>query len=333
MMKAVKITKGGGLDNLTFEEHIDQKPQANEVKVNWHATSLNYHDYMVAIGALPVEEGRVPMSDGAGEVVAVGENVSTWKVGDQVMGLFFPKWTDGAPTRENTSLISGETADGFAQHSSCVLADEITAIPVGYSYAEAATLPCAALTAWRALVVEGNIKTGESVLIEGTGGMCVFALQIAKSLGAEVFATTGSTNKIDRLKQLGAKEVINYKEDEKWGKTLFKMTGGIDHVIDVGGSSTMRNSIDAVKYYGNIYSIGILGGAKGEILFPKLFFKHIHLTGLAVGSAAMQRDMVQSINEKKWKPIIDQSFDLSDLAAAFQYQASGAHFGKIVVEW
>jgi len=332
-MKAVKINKGGGLENLLFEEQTDQQPSADEVKVNWHATSLNYHDYMVATGALPVEDGRVPMSDGAGEVVAVGENVKRWKVGDKVMSLFFPNWLAGLPTPQNTRAISGETVDGFAQTFTCVSEGEITSIPEGYSYAEAATLPCAAVTAWRALVVEGNIKAGDKVLIEGTGGMCIFVLQIAKALGAEVFATTGSNNKIERLKELGATEVINYKEDERWGKTLFKMTGGIDHVIDVGGSATMRNSIDAVKFYGNIYSIGILGGAKGEILFPKLFFKHIHLTGLAVGSAEMQNDMVEFINDKKWKPIIDNSFALEDLAAAFEHQASGAHFGKIVVEW
>jgi len=332
-MKAVTIVKGGGLENLQFAEKADRTPQADEVKVNWHATSLNYHDYMVATGTLPVEEGRVPMSDGAGEVIAVGSNVKHWNVGDKVMSLFFPQWVKGLPTPQNTRAISGETVDGFAQTYTCVSEDEITAMPEGYSYSEAATLPCAAVTAWRALVVEGNIKAGDTVLVEGTGGMCIFALQIARALGAEVFATTGSTQKIDRLKKLGAKEVINYKEDEKWGKTLFKMTGGIDHVIDVGGSATIRNSIDAVKYYGNIYSIGILGGAKGEILFPKLFFKHIHLIGIAVGSAAMQNDMVQSINEKKWKPIIDKSFSLNDLAAAFEHQASGAHFGKIVVEW
>lgn len=332
-MKAIQITNGGGLENLKLTELEDQQPKANEVKVNWHATSLNYHDYMVAMGAIPVEEGRIPMSDGAGEVIAVGENVSRWSVGDKVMALFFPNWTDGKPTPKNTKLISGETCDGFAQTSTCVLEHEITAIPEGYSFAEAATLPCAAVTAWRALVVEGNIKAGDTVLIEGTGGMCIFALQIARLLGAEVYATTGSPGKIERLNELGAKEVLNYKEDERWGKTLFKMTGGIDHVIDVGGSATMRNSMDAVKFYGNIYSIGILGGAKGEILFPKLFFKHIHLIGLAVGSASMQNELVKSINELQWKPILDRSFGLEEIGDAFKYQASGAHFGKIVVEW
>lgn len=332
-MKAVQIKEGEGLNKIKLIEVAEQSPKAGEVKVNWHATSLNYHDYMVAKGLIPVEDGRIPMSDGAGEVVELGAEVSKWKVGDKVMALFFPNWLTGSPTPTNTRLISGETADGFAIQSTCLSENELTAIPDGYTYAEAATLPCAAVTSWRALVVEGNIKAGDTVLIEGTGGMCIFALQIAKSLGATVYATTGSESKIDRLKAMGAAEVINYKEDPKWGKSLYKATGGIDHVIDVGGNATMRGSIDAVKFYGNIYAIGILGGAKGEILFPKLFFKHIHLIGVAVGSAKMQNDMVNSINEKKWKPVIDKSFALDDIADAFKYQESGKHFGKIVLEW
>jgi len=152
------------------------------------------------------------------------------------------------------------------------------------------TLPCAGLTAWRALIVEGQLKPGDSVLIEGTGGMSIFALQFARMVGAKVFATTGSNEKIDQLKTMGATEVINYKEDPKWGKTLFQKTGGIDHVLDVGGNATMRQSIEAAKVYGKIYSIGILGGPKGEILFPKLFFKHLSIIGLAVGSARTSKN-------------------------------------------
>ncbi|RMG77701.1 MAG: NAD(P)-dependent alcohol dehydrogenase, partial [Bacteroidetes bacterium] len=210
----------------------------------------------------------------------------------------------------------------------------VTAIPKGYAFTEAATLPCAALTAWRGLMVEGNLRPGQTVLIEGTGGMSVFGLQLAKAAGATVFATTSSEAKARRLKDMGAEAVVNYREDEKWGKTLFKMTGGIDHVLDVGGGSTMSNSIEAVGFNGNICSIGILSnGRKGEITFPKLFFKHARITGLAVGSRLHQEEMVRAIDVFGIKPIIDRRFGFDELGAAFKYQASGQHFGKIVLEW
>jgi NADPH:quinone reductase and related Zn-dependent oxidoreductases len=332
-MKSIQIKEGEGLGKIKIIEHEIPVPASGEIRVRWHATSLNYHDYMVAKGLLPTEEGRVPMSDGAGEIDAVGADVSRWKKGDKVMSLFFPKWQHGAPTIETTRFISGETIDGYATEYSVLSSNAVTAMPKDYSYTAAATLPCAGLTAWRALVVEGQIKSGDSVLIEGTGGMSIFALQFARMAGAQVFATTGSNEKIEQLKSMGATEVVNYKEDPKWGKTLFKKTGGIDHVIDVGGNATMRQSIEAAKIYGKIYSIGILGGPKGEILFPKLFFKHLSIIGLAVGSAAMQKEMVKAVNANKFQPMLDKQFALEELGDAFRYQEKGKHFGKIVLEY
>lgn len=329
------ITNGGGLDNLKIENRPDPTPKTGEILVRWHATSLNFHDYLVAVGGIPVDNKRIPMSDGAGEVIAVGDNVTKWKSGDKVMSLFFPNWIDGAPTINKTRYISGETVDGYITEMSCISAEAVTAIPKGYSFAEAATLPCAALTAWRGLVPEGNIKAGDTVLIEGTGGMSIFGLQIAKATGARVIATTSSEEKAERLKEMGAEAVVNYKKDERWGKTIFKMTGGgVDHVLDVGGGSTMNNSIEAAKIGGSIISIGILGnGRKGSITFPKLFFKHLRLHGIAVGNRMMQEDMVAAINTSGWKPIVDHSFGFDELADAFRYQESGQHFGKIVLEW
>jgi NADPH:quinone reductase-like Zn-dependent oxidoreductase len=225
--------------------------------------------------------------------------------------------------------------DGFIAEQSCVHAASLTAIPAGYSFAEAATLPCAALTAWRGLVVEGKMKMGDSVLIEGTGGVSIFALQLAQAAGAKVYATTSSPAKAERLQEMGVEAVVNYKEDPRWGKSILKMSGGgVDHVIDVGGGSTMKQSIEAARIGGHIASIGILGGGrKGEITFPKLFFKHLRMTGLAVGSRVMQEDMVRAINLSGMRPVIDRSFGFDELADAFRYQASGAHFGKIVLEW
>lgn len=334
-MKLIAVKQPGGLDNLAVIEKADTTPKSGEVLVQWHATSLNFHDYLVAIGGIPVPEGRIPMSDGAGEVIAVGDGVQDFKVGDKVMSMFFPNWIEGRPTLAKTMYISGETVDGYITEQSCVKATAVTHMPAGYSYAEAATLPCAALTAWRGLMVEGGLQAGDSVLIEGTGGMSIFALQFAKAAGARVFATTSSPEKAERLKAMGAEAVVNYKEDSRWGKTIFKLSGGgVDHVLDVGGGSTMRNSIEAVKIGGHISSIGILGnGRKGEITFPKLFFKHIRLIGIAVGSREMQEKMVAAINANHIKPIVDRSFKMDELADAFRYQASGQHFGKIVVEW
>lgn len=332
-MKSI-ITNGGGLDNLKIIESEAPAPKAGEILVHWHATSLNYHDYLVAIGGIKVPDNRIPMSDGAGEVIAVGEGVTKWKTGDKVMSLFFPNWIDGKPTPAKTQAISGESFNGYITEQSTISAESVTKIPNNYTYTEAATLPCAALTAWRGLVTEGNIKPGDKVLIEGTGGMSIFGLQIAKMAGARIFATTSSPAKAERLMAMGAEAVVNYREDERWGRTIFKMTGGIDHVLDVGGGSTMGNSIDAAAFGGNIVAIGILsGGRKGTLTFPKLFFKHLTMKGIAVDSRKSQEDLVAAINNNGFRPVIDKTFAFDELADAFRYQESGQHFGKIVLEW
>ena len=334
-MKSIVVNTPGGLDNLNIIEKPNPSPDTNEVVVKWHATSLNYHDYLVGTGGIPVGNGTIPMSDGAGEIIAVGENVDNWNVGDKVISMFFPNWIDGKATFEKMMFISGETIDGYITEQSVVRASALTKIPDGYTYAEAATLPCACLTAWRGLMVEGNLQAGDKVLIEGTGGMSIFALQLAKMAGAKVYATTSSEEKTERLKSMGVEAVVNYKTDERWGKSIFRMTkGGVDHVLDVGGGSTMKQSIEAVAIGGHIASIGILGnGRRGEITFPKLFFKQMRMTGLAVGSRVMQEKMVAAINVSGIKPIIDKSFAFDQLADAFRYQNSGKHFGKIVLEW
>ena len=334
-MKKLIINEPGGFENCKIIDQPNPTPKPNEILVKWHATTLNFHDYLVAKGLIKVAEGRIPMSDGAGEVAAVGSDVTKWKVGDKVMSMFFPNWIEGKPTMEKTMGISGESLDGFMTEQSCVPASAVTAIPKGMSYPAAATLPTAGLTAWRALMFEGNLQAGQKVLIEGTGGVSIVALQMAKAVGAEVFATTSSPEKAERLKSMGATAVVNYREDERWGKTIFKLSGGgVDHVIDVGGGSTMKQSIEAAAIGGHIISIGILGnGRKGEITFPKLFFKHLTMTGLAVGSREMQETMVNALNINQLQPVLDKSFAFDQLIDAFKYQESGKHFGKIVVEW
>lgn len=334
-MKAIAVQSPGGLDHLALIEKKDPTPKSGEILVKWHATSLNYHDYLVAIGAIPVPNGRIPMSDGAGEVVQVGPDVMDWKIGDQVMSMFFPGWIEGQPSLMKIAGVSGETLDGYISEMSCLPASAVTAIPDGYSYAEAATLPCAGLTAWNGLTHTGGLIAGQSVLIEGTGGMSLLGLRMAKAAGARIFATTSSAEKAEKLMAMGCEAVVNYKEDERWGKTIFKKSGGgVDIVLDVGGGSTMNQSIEAATFGGKIISIGILGnGRKGSITFPKLFFKFVNISGIAVGNRMMQEAMITAINTNRIKPDIDKSFAFDQLADAFRYQETGQHFGKIVLEW
>lgn len=310
-------------------------PGANEILIKWHATSLNYHDYLVARALIKTYGQRIPMSDGAGEVVEIGEGVSAWKIGDKVMSMFFPGWQDGPPAFHKIAGVSGETIDGYLSEYSVLPEHFVTRIPNGYSYAEAATLPCAGLTAWNALFGGRELKAGESVLIEGTGGMSMFGLQFAMAQRADVYATSSAERKIALLKDLGCKEVVNYREDAVWGKTIFKKSdGGVDYVLDVGGGSTMKQSIEASTIGGQIISIGILSnGRKGEITFPKLFFKFSTIRGIAVGNKTMQNDMVDFINLYDIKPMIDERFAFEEIEAAFAYQESGEHVGKIVLEW
>lgn len=334
-MKAITVHSPGGLDQLKIVDKSPPVPKSGEVLVRWHATSLNYHDYLVALGAIPVQNGRIPMSDGAGEVIELGPDVMDWKVGDKVMSLFFPGWMEGNPSLMKIAGVSGETMDGYMCEMSCVSAQSITKIPDGYSYTEAASLPCAGLTAWNGLTHTGGLMAGQSVLIEGTGGMSLLGLRMAKAAGARIFATTSSDEKAQKLYALGCESVINYKQDERWGKTIFKKSeGGVDIVLDVGGGSTMNQSIEAAKFGGKIISIGILGnGRKGEITFPKLFFKFVNIHGIAVGNKMMQEAMITAINTTHIKPDIDRVFAFDQLADAFRYQESGQHFGKIVLEW
>lgn len=334
-MKSVVVKSPGGLDHLEIIEREEPTPKTGEVAIRWHATSLNYHDYLVALGAIPVMDNRIPMSDGAGEVIAVGKDVMDWKVGDKVMSMFFPGWIEGRPGLRKIAGVSGETIDGYMTEVSCISAQSITRMPAGYSYAEAATLPCAGLTAWNGLIHTGGLHAGQSVLLQGTGGMSMLALSFAKAAGAKIYATTSSSEKAEFLKSLGCEAVFNYKEDERWGKSVLKASdGGVDLVLDVGGGSTMKQSIEAAKIGGNIISIGILGnGRKGEITFPKLFFKFIDIKGIAVGSREMQEAMVRSIETSDIKVKVDKSFAFDQLADAFRYQESGQQIGKIVLEW
>jgi NADPH:quinone reductase-like Zn-dependent oxidoreductase len=334
-MKAIKVSQPGGLDQLNLHDIADAAaPGPGEITVRLRASSLNYHDYAVVKGMIPTADGRIPMSDGAGEVVAVGESVADFKTGDAVLTTFFPYWLDGRPPADAFTRVPGDGIDGYAREAVTAPTTWFTHAPKGYSAAEAATLTCAGLTAWRALVVDGEIRPGSTVLVQGTGGVSIFALQMAKSLGCTVIATSSSDAKLDRLKALGADHLINYKETQAWGAKALEITGGVgvDHVVEIGGSGTLDQSMIAARNCGHVAMIGVLAGYAGPVSTVMLMAKQVRVQGLTVGSRQHQLDMIAALDGWGWKPVLDQHFPLASLADAFRHQESNTHFGKIIVD-
>ena len=333
-MKAIRLRQPAGLDNLKFEDMEGPgAPGPGEIKVRLRASSLNYHDYIVVVGGIPTPDGRIPMSDGAGEVVAVGAGVTEFEVGDAVVSTFFPNWLDGTPIPGGFAGVPGDGADGYGREEVIAPATSFTHQPKGYTHAEAATLTCAGLTAWRALVVEGQMKSGDTVLVQGTGGVSIFALQFAKAAGATVIATSSSDAKLERLKAMGADHLINYKTTPGWGAEAAKLTGGgVDHVVEIGGAGTFPESINAARIGGHISLIGVLAGFAGPVPTMQIMAKQQRVIGITVGTRRQQLDMIRAIDVNGIRPVISDHFPLADLAGAFQHQESGRHFGKIVVD-
>jgi NADPH:quinone reductase-like Zn-dependent oxidoreductase len=302
------------------------------------ASSLNYHDYMLVIGRMPARDGLIPMTDGAGEVLAVGEGVEEFRVGDKVISIFFPDWVDGAPRNVPLSHafehVPGDGIDGCARELMVAPATAFTHAPRGFSDLESATLVCAGLTAWRALVVDGCLKAGDIVLVQGTGGVSLFALQFAKAMGATVVATSSSAEKLERLKALGADHLINYRSEPNWGAAAHALTGGrgVDHVVDIGGTGTLPQSFAASRVGGHVAMIGLLTGDDGSLPIMLMMGKQLRISCMMVGSRTMQIDMVRAVEANQIRPVLDRSFPLHELAQAFRYQETGAHFGKIVID-
>ena len=333
-MKQIQLSKPGGLENLKLTDTETPSLKDNEVLLKVHASSLNYHDLMVALGLIPTEDKRVPLSDAAGEILEVGKDVSKWTIGDKVMSMCFPNWVSGPPKYDLLSFI-GDNQDGYATELISIPESAITKIPKNLNFKEAATLPCAGLTAWRALVDEGRLKSGETVLVQGTGGVSVFALQLAKTFGATVIATSSSEEKLEKLKSLGADHLINYKAHPEWGKEVLKITNneGVDHVVEVGGAGTFSESVRCTKLAGHIALIGVLSGPSvSEIILPRIFLKQIRLSGIAMANQDSQIAMIDYLEKNEIKPEISDSFDLKDLGAAFQHQIDNKHFGKISID-
>ena len=335
-MKAIRLRSPGGLDNLQpFDLDAAREPGPGEIRVRLHASSLNYHDYSVASRPEWKADGRIPMSDGAGVIEALGAGVDEFAIGDRVVSCFFPTWEDGPATIGDFATVPGDGVDGYAREAFTGPAPCFTLAPRGFSHAEAATLTTAGLTAWRALVVEGGIKAGDSVLVLGTGGVSIFALQFAKAMGATVIVTSSSDAKLERARAMGADATVNYKAQPEWGLQVRELTNGrgVDHVVEVGGPGTLPQSIEAVRIGGRIVLIGVLTGRGGEIPTGAFMLKQARLQGVIVGSRREQRDMVRAIDASGLKPVIDRSYPLDGLADAFRYQEQGAHFGKICLEF
>jgi len=333
-MKAVRLMMPASAANLRLVEVDPPKPQAGEVLVRVRAASLNPHDDFVVRGIIPAADGRVPLTDGAGEVVACGEGVSELRVGDAVVSTFWPYWLSGEMTASTRREIPGETLDGYAREYACMPAHAFTKQPPGYSHAQAATLPCAGVTAWRGLVVKGQVKPGDTVLIMGSGSVSLFALQFAKVAGARVIVTSSSDEKLEKLKRLGADDLINYRSTPNWGEQAKALTDGrgVDHVIEVGGPATFAQSMVACRLGGHIAVIGLLSGVMAEVNIPALFSAQLRVSGISIGSRADQEDMIRAIHVNGLQPVIDRSFPLAEIAAAFESYQSQSHFGKVGID-
>ena len=330
-MKAYEIRSTSGANSLVMVERPKPAPGSGEVLIRVRATSLNFRDLLItkrrrSSGPL------VPLCDGAGEVTEVGPGVNSIRVGDRVAGTYFQDWVSGPMTpRVFRSVLGGEIDGMLAEY--VVLKDHgVVRVPEHLSYEEAATLPCAGLTAWQALISEGRTRPGDTVLVLGSGGVSIFALQFALLAGARVIATTGSDSKIERLTALGASDVINYKTTADWDKKVLELTSsaGVDHVVEVGGAGTLPRSLRSVRYGGFVSMIGILGGT-GEINPGMIITRAVRLQGIFVGSREMFEDMNRAITVNQMRPVIDRTFQFDEAVQALEYLESGKHFGKVCI--
>lgn len=333
-MRYFCIEKPAGIDSLKMKEKDVPRPGAGQVLVRMKAASLNYRDLMVIGGNyspnLPLP--LVPLSDGAGEVLETGDGITRWKAGDRVAGTFFRDWDAGSIPEDATRNALGGSIDGVLSEYALFGERGLVGLPPGLSFEEGATLPCAALTAWNALR-SGNLHCGQSVLTLGTGGVSVFALQFAVAEGARVIATTGSEGKMDRLRKLGAGDVINYKAEPGWETRVWELTGrrGVDHVVEVGGAETLKRSLKAVRVGGHISLIGVLSGNRGEVNPLPAVMKGIRIQGIYVGSREMFEDMLRAIGMRGLRPAIDRVFPFLESRDAYRHLESGVHFGKVVI--
>lgn len=337
-MKGYVIESPTGLDALRQTEMDEPRMGPYDVVVEMQAWSLNYRDLGMPHGGylrndkIKTDPPLIPLSDGAGEVVAVGDAVTRWRVGDRVMPIFFQTWLGGELTDEQIGSALGGAIDGVLAQRVCLREDGLVRVPDRLSFEEAATLPCAAVTAWQALNL-GHLTAGQSVLLLGTGGVSIFALQLAKSHGAHIIITSSSDDKLDRARELGADVLINYKTHPDWEKEVLTATDGIgvDHVVEVGGAGTLEKSLASARVSGRVSLIGVLSRPDQNPSPMPVLFKRLTVQGIYVGSRDMFEAMNRAIEVNNLRPVIDRTFAFDDARAAYDYLQSGQHFGKVVI--
>jgi len=337
-MKVWEVQDAWGTENMRLVERPEPGPPGpGMILVRMHAASVNYRDYATVLNRAPFGKlPQIPFSDGAGEVVAIGDGVTRFAVGDRVCLSFFPDWIDGAPSAANRAISLGSaSAPGVLQELYLTHEASASRVPDHLSWLEAATLPCAGLTAWRSLIVEGALKPSDTVLVQGTGGVSIFALQFAKMHGATVIATSSSDEKLERVRALGADHVINYRETPEWGKAALDITEGrgVDQIVEVGGAGTINQSLAAAGVGANILIIGILGGRTQELLMPAIFGKNLRLLGISVGNRTHFEQMTAAIDRSGMYPVVDRVYPFAQAPAAIDQLQANAHFGKICIDF
>lgn len=331
-MIAYEIRDSFGLENLTRVERETPEPGHGEVRVRMRAVSLNFRDILMIRGhynprqPLPL----IPCSDGAGVVEAVGPGVTKWAVGDRVCGLFAQDWIGGDPTKDKIRTTLGGPLDGTLCTQRVFPEHGLIAAPNHLSDEEAATLPCAALTAWSSLVTYGDVLAGQTVLVLGTGGVSIFALQLAKAMGARVVVTSSSDDKLEQARALGADALVNYKTHSEWHKEVVAQVGPVDHVVEVGGAGTFDRSVRAVKVGGTVSLIGVLAGPR-EVNLTRVLMQNIRVQGILVGHGDGFAAMNRALAAHDIHPVVDRVFGFDEAVDAIEYVAAGKHFGKVVV--
>lgn len=333
-MKAYQIGKSYGISSLFVVDIGIPRVMPTQVLIEMKAVSLNYRDILVINGEWKPPVGRIPTSDGVGVVMEVGREVKNLKVGDRVVGLFFPNWVSGKPDHDKLQgSPGGMQRDGMLQEKMVLEEGELIKVPSYLTDQEAATLPCTALAVWNALMEGAPIREGETILIQGTGSVSLFSLQFALMMGAKPIVISASEEKLERVEKLGVKHILNYKENPQWEKSVLKITNGkgVDRVVEVVGANNLNSSMEVVAMAGIISLVGLLGGFKGEIDTGNIIEKNIRLQGVLVGSREMFVRMNETLESKKIHPIIDSTFAFEDAVDAFTLQEKGNHFGKVCI--
>jgi NADPH:quinone reductase-like Zn-dependent oxidoreductase len=334
-MKVFELRDKPGLENLRLAERPTPEPGPGEVLVRLRAASLNYRDLLVVEAkynprmTLP----RVPLSDGAGEVAALGAGVTSWKKGDRVVVPFMPGWIEGELDAAKSASALGGEIDGMLREFCVVRAEALLPIPEHLDFVQAATLPCAAVTAWNGLFVSAQLRPGQTVLLQGTGGVSIFGLQFAKMAGAEVIMLSSSDDKLKRVRAMGADHTINYRTVPEWDKEVWKITGGrgVDLTLEVGGAGTLSKTLRATRPSGAVSLIGVLSGVAGEVQTGLILHKALKVQGIYVGSRAMFAAMNVALTQHRLVPVVDRIFPFAESVEAFRHLASGQHFGKVAI--